>query len=152
MDRRTQARELVLQALCQLDVQGEKIMPRLPKFFAEYSDDGVVLELASSWTRGIWKNIEKCDELITACAQRWDISRLSMVDRNILRLGTYQLSQFTDIPPKVVINEAIELAKKYSTEASPAFTTLPATITRSDPGSTRNVSITTPRRVSDNTG
>ena len=63
----------------------------------------------------------ECDELITGSTIRWQFSRLSPVDRSILRLAVYQLKFCPEIPPKVVINEAIELAKKYSTEKSGPF-------------------------------
>ena len=110
-----------MQAICQIDVQGQKAIAQTGKFLAENSSDGIVLKLANSWTRGVWQNVENCDRLITDAAARWQLSRLSLVDRSILRLGTYQLMFCPEMPPKVVINEAIELAKKYSSESSPGF-------------------------------
>jgi N utilization substance protein B len=65
--------------------------------------------------------VRACDDLISAAAVRWKLSRLSHVDRAILRMSVYQLRYCEDIPCKVVINEAIEIAKKYSTEQSPRF-------------------------------
>ncbi|MCX5632915.1 MAG: transcription antitermination factor NusB [Phycisphaerae bacterium] len=121
MDKRTRARELVMQAACQLDVQGADALQILGRFFAENSDDDTVRKLAEKWTQGLWKTMAECDGLITTAAAKWELSRLSQVDRSILRLGTYQLKYCDDIPAKVVINEAIELAKKYSGESSPGF-------------------------------
>ncbi|MHC4237525.1 MAG: transcription antitermination factor NusB [Planctomycetota bacterium] len=121
MDRRTIARELTMQALCQLDVQGAEAEPMLHVFFRDNSDDAMVLELAEKWTRGTWEKVTACDDLIANAAVRWKLSRMSQVDRAILRLSTYQLRYCEDIPPKVVLNEAIEIAKKYSTEQSPRF-------------------------------
>jgi N utilization substance protein B len=65
--------------------------------------------------------LTECDELIVAATIRWQFSRLSPVDKSILRLSAFQLAFCPTIPPKVVINEAIELAKKYSTEKSGPF-------------------------------
>jgi N utilization substance protein B len=65
--------------------------------------------------------LAQCDELIVASTIKWQFHRLSPVDKSILRLSVYQLKFCTDIPPRVVINEAIELAKKFSTDKSPAF-------------------------------
>lgn len=121
MDRRTRARELAMQAVFQLDVQGDTLLNELDGFFQENSDDQTVRNLARQWTRGTWENIKKCDEQIVGATIKWQLSRLSMVDRAILRLSVYQLAFCPDIPPKVVINEAIELAKKYSTDKSPGF-------------------------------
>jgi N utilization substance protein B len=121
MDKRTRARELVMQAACQLDVQGAAALQILGRFFAENSDDDTVRKLAEKWTQGLWQTMAECDGLITAAAAKWELSRLSQVDRSILRLGTYQLKYCSDIPAKVVINEAIELAKKFSGESSPGF-------------------------------
>ena len=121
MDRRTKARELTMQALCQLDVQGDDASSMLRIFFRDNTDDDLVLELAEKWTLGTWAKVRACDDLISQAAVRWKLSRLSHVDRAILRMSVYQLSCCEDIPCKVVINEAIEIAKKYSTEQSPRF-------------------------------
>ena len=121
MDRRTRARELTMQALYQLDVQGPDVLEQLGWFFKESDTDDLVRALASDWSNGTWENLKQCDELIADSTIKWQFTRLSPVDKSILRLSVYQLKFCTDIPPKVVINEAIELAKKYSTDKSPAF-------------------------------
>ncbi len=121
MDRRTRARELTMQALYQLDVQGPDLFEHLDRFFTEADEDDFVRKLASDWTKGTWENLEQCDEPIIASTIKWKFTRFSPVDKSILRLAVYQLKFCPDIPPKVVINEAIELAKKFSTDKSPAF-------------------------------
>jgi len=121
MDRRTRARELTMQALYQLDVQGPDVFENLGRFFREANPDDFVRKLASDWSKGTWENLGQCDELISGSTIKWQFTRLSPVDKSILRLAVYQLKFCPDIPPKVVINEAIELAKKYSTDKSPAF-------------------------------
>ena len=121
MDKRSRARELVMQAACQLDVQGQSALEMLGRFFAENTDDAKVITLAEKWTKGLWDTMAECDKLIVAAAAKWELARLNQVDRSILRLGTYQLKYCTEIPAKVIINEAIELAKKFSGESSPGF-------------------------------
>ena len=110
-----------MQALYQFDVQGPDVLEPLKQFFIEADTDNAVRSLASEWMKGTAENLEKCDELITASTIKWQFTRLSPVDRSILRLSVYQLKFCPDIPPKAVINEAIELAKKFSTDKSPGF-------------------------------
>ena len=121
MDKRTRAREIAMQALYQLDVQGDDIIESLESFFLESDTNEQIRKLASDWTKATWENIKLCDELIVEATIKWEFTRLSTVDKSILRLSVYQLKFCRDIPPKVVINEAIELAKKFSTDKSPAF-------------------------------
>lgn len=121
MDRRTRARELAMQGLYQLDVQGDDALEGLQQFLKENSSEEVVFELADEWTRRTWENVALCDELIKDAAVKWELSRLCQVDRSILRLAVYQLKFCPDIPGKVIINEAIEMAKKYSSHQSPGF-------------------------------
>lgn len=121
MDKRTKARELAMQGLYQLDVQGAEVIEQLRGFFGENETDDFVRKLAWEWTRGTWENLNCCDELIVGSTMKWGLSRLSLVDKAVLRLSVYQLRFCPDIPGKVVINEAIELARKFSTTQSPGF-------------------------------
>ena len=121
MDNRSRARELVIQALHQLDTQGSDALAGMDMFFKENCNSQEVRDMADGWARGAWENVELCDSLIQTAAIKWQMSRLCQVDRSILRLGAYQLKFCPDIPVKVVINEAIELAKKYSSQQSPGF-------------------------------
>ncbi|MFA5423994.1 MAG: transcription antitermination factor NusB [Phycisphaerae bacterium] len=121
MDKRTRARELTIQALYQLDVQGPELLNFIGQFFLENEPDDLVRKIAADWTKGAWQNVERCDELISKASIKWSLSRISPVDKSILRMSVYHLTCCDDIPPKVVINEAVELAKKFSTAQSPAF-------------------------------
>lgn len=78
-------------------------------------------EYIDSVVKGVLQNIEKIDELITKSAPEWPIDQIAMVDRNILRLGIYELLFSPDIPPKVAINEAIELGKTFGGRSSGKF-------------------------------
>ncbi len=112
---------MTMQALYQLDVQGDEVFDSISGFFKEFENDTYIGQLAWNWMKGTWENIKECDELITTATIKWQFARLSPVDKSILRLSVYHLKFCPDIPPKVVINEAIELAKKFSTDKSPAF-------------------------------
>jgi len=121
VDKRTRARELAMQSLYQFDVQGDTLTRSIDAFIWENEMDRDICQLALDWCRSCWQHHDGCDELISASTKKWSLSRLSIVDKSILRLAVYQLKFCHDIPPKVVINEAIELAKKFSGEKSPAF-------------------------------
>lgn len=111
----------MMQVLYQLDVQGDEFLGQLDMFVRSESDDDMVRELAEKWSKEAWKNISTCDELLKTAAVKWDPVRMSAVDRSILRMGAYQMEYCPDIPGKVIINEAIEIAKKYSGAQSPRF-------------------------------
>ncbi len=121
MHRRSKARELAMQVLYQLAVQGPSLLERLNDFFEDAGENDAVRQMARQWIDGTWSNLTCCDELISAAAIKWELSRLSLVDKSILRLAAYELKFRSDIPPKVTINEAIELAKKFSSAQSPGF-------------------------------
>ena len=120
-DKRTRARELAMQALYQLDVQGADLLKHIEQFFSENEPDHYIQKLALDWTKGTWENLTQCDQLITDATIKWKFHRLSPVDKSILRLAVYQLKFCSNIPPKVVINEAIELAKKFGADKSSSF-------------------------------
>ena len=121
MDKRTRAREMTLQALYQLDVRGDEAFETLEGFFREEPGDDYIRNLAAEWTKGAWTNVQQCDAIIIASTLKWDFARLACVDRSILRLSVYQFKFCPDIPLKVVINEAVELAKKFGSDKSPVF-------------------------------
>jgi len=110
-----------MQAIYQLDVQGDGLLENLQGFLLENAGDNLVFEMAWSWTKGTWSHLRECDELLARSVIKWQMSRISCVDKSILRLAAYQLRYCADIPPKVTINEAIELAKRYSTAQAPGF-------------------------------
>ncbi|MBW8002310.1 MAG: transcription antitermination factor NusB [Planctomycetes bacterium] len=121
MDKRTRARELAIQGLYELDVQGSDILAHFGDFLREEESDETIRKVAKDWTSGTWSKVKECDELISGSTLKWGIERLCVVDKSILRLAVYQLKFCSDIPPRVAINEAIELAKKFSTTQSPSF-------------------------------
>jgi len=120
-DYRRLARQVALQYLHQLTVQKGANLDQLESFLTEFTDDHRARPLAREWIEGTWRNLDRIDHLIQKNSHHWDLNRISLVDRTNLRLAVYQLMFCLDIPPKVVINEAIELAKLFSTAQAPAF-------------------------------
>ena len=121
MKKRTRARELALQALYQLDIQGEEFAPEVAGFLGDEETDEETVEFALALVRGVALEREEVDSRISGVAQNWDISRMAVIDRNVLRMATFELLFREEIPPKVSINEAIELGKRFSTKNSGAF-------------------------------
>lgn len=122
MGRRRKAREVALQFLYQLDLQGEgDPTPQAADFWARHAVDSEARAFAETLVRGTKQRQAAIDELIVRAAEHWDLDRMAVVDRNILRLAVYELVWHTDIPPKVAINEAIEIAKKFGTAESSRF-------------------------------
>ncbi len=121
MDRRTKARELAMQALFQLDAQGKDALAIMEEFFAINSDDELICKQAKQWAIGTWEELDRCDNIIQSVASGWQLPRISAVERSILRISTYQFLECPEIPHKVVINEGIEMAKKFSSQQSPGF-------------------------------
>jgi len=116
MRKRTQAREFALQILYKIDITKEGCEKSLGEFWlnAEKKVDSQMKEFADKLVRGVIDSLSDIDKNISECAQNWQLKRMAVVDRNILRLGCFELLYCKDIPPKVSINEAIDLAKKYS--------------------------------------
>ena len=121
MKKRTRARELALQALYQLDLQGESFATEVGDFVRDEEPDAETADFAIELVRGVVVEQEAIDEAIRAVAQNWDLERMAVVDRNVLRMATHELMHRDEIPPKVSINEAIELGKRFSTKNSGAF-------------------------------
>ncbi len=119
--RRTRARERALQALYQIDVAAEGIDDALAAFWKSFEPvEREVRELAETLVRGVAEHRRSIDEAIEEASSNWRLDRMARVDRNVLRLAVYELLR-TDVPVKVVINEAIELGKKFGSESSGAF-------------------------------
>lgn len=120
--KRRKAREYALQVLFQLDIRKEKPSVTLFKrFWAEEDPDDEVRGFAEEIAKGTYKHLKTINAKILASAKNWTLERMATVDRNVLRLATYEILYRLDIPPSVTINEAIELAKKYGTDESGAF-------------------------------
>lgn len=115
-----------MQSLFELDFRGcaekeaDKIIKRNVQEFASGIDDSSFVE---TLVKGTLKYRKRIDELVEKCAPEWPIDQITSVDRNILRMGIYELmfGNYEEVPPKVAINEAIELAKTFGGESSSRF-------------------------------
>jgi N utilization substance protein B len=121
MKKRTRARELALQLLYQVDLRDEDVLTEAGEFFREEEPDRATREFAGALVEGVVQHRAAIDETIRSVATNWEITRMAVVDRNVLRMATYELFHRPDVPPKVAINEAIELGKRFSTQNSGAF-------------------------------
>lgn len=125
MAKRHLAREIIMQSLYQWDFRERPtgVLPaiieqNMAEFGAGIED---TKEFITKTIDGIIDNIEEVDTLIQEYATNWPMEQMTLVDRNILRLGVYEMKHNEEIPPKVAINEAIELAKAYGGPSSGKF-------------------------------
>ena len=121
MRKRRKARELCLQQLYALEIASGNLEKRIDAIFAEIGENTDIAAFASSLLR---KTVEYKDELdreVKELVANWEFDRIALVDRLIMRMAFCEICHFKEIPPKVTINEAIELAKMYSTEKSSKF-------------------------------
>lgn len=106
-----------MQVLYQMDITGDNVAFALGHFWEAQGKEDAGEEI-KNFTRllveGVAANLAVIDEKVSGYAANWQLERMAVVDRNILRMGCYELVFCQDIPPKVSINEAVELAKKYS--------------------------------------
>lgn len=124
MGRRRRSREEALKLLYQLDlVPPRDLDDALDLYWEERGDaeSGEVRPYADAIVRGVLDHTTEIDDLISSHTHNWRLERIAAVDRNILRMAIYEFLHQTDVPRAVVINEAIEIAKRYSTEESSQF-------------------------------
>ena len=119
LSRRT-AREIALKALFQVDV-GRILLDEAFAFACEGETDQNDIAFARELASGVLAKKNEIDTALAAAAKGWPLSRMANIDRNILRIASYELFFRPDIPVSVAINEAVELAKKYGDDDSPKF-------------------------------
>ncbi|MBP8301081.1 MAG: transcription antitermination factor NusB [Planctomycetes bacterium] len=124
--RRTRAREVALQLLFQFDLRGDDYAEQLGKTLSalcadECQGEADMLEFTVRLVEGTLGHRTEIDQRLQSVTRNWDLRRMANVDRNVLRMALYELMFCRDVPPKVAINEAIELGKKYSTANSGGF-------------------------------
>jgi N utilization substance protein B len=117
---RRESREKVFQTLFMMDALGVGPDEGIP-LFALVSEPPSDADYYADAVRGVWDRREEIDALIGEAAEHWRVGRMTLVDRNILRLGAYELSLGSDIPYAVAINEAVDLGKRFGAEESGAF-------------------------------
>jgi len=122
MRRRTKSRECALKILYQIEMTKDDCDSSIRAFWErEPETEESVREFAGLLARGARDNIKEIDSVIAGYAKNWQIERMAVVDRNILRMAAFELIYLDDIPPKVSINEAVDIAKKYGDKDSGKF-------------------------------
>lgn len=120
--KRRRAREYALQFLFQSDFSNkEQAEENLKQFLAENEKDPEVTAFALKIFQGTLSMLDEIDSIIEKAAEHWVVKRIAAVDRNILRFAVFEFLRCDDIPAAVTINEALEIAKKYSTTEASAF-------------------------------
>ena len=122
MGVRRKARECALQMLFQWDLTGDDVREISSTFWEAHDDaPSELMEFADVLIRGVVDHVEEIDPLIERHAENWRLERMATVDRNVLRLATAEMRSDGKTPSTVVINEAIEIARRFSNEGSPKF-------------------------------
>jgi len=121
MGTRRKARELAMQLLYQHDLAQTDIDEAMATFWEHFPVDSETREFCRQLVLGSLDHLAVIDELLAEASEHWALGRMSAVDRNILRLATHEMLDRADIPSSVSINEAIEIAKKYSTPGAALF-------------------------------
>ncbi|MBW1616300.1 MAG: transcription antitermination factor NusB [Deltaproteobacteria bacterium] len=120
MGQRRKDRQLALQLLFSIDINPTPIKKAIDNFmlyFANSEPTDFFLQIVN----GVSNSYSEINDLIKKASKNWTINRMSVIDRNILRMGIYELIYCEDIPAKVTINEAIDISKKFGTKDSGAF-------------------------------
>ncbi len=120
MRRRTLSRRLAVEVLYQADLVGSEVVGDALKS-PTVKPGSETQRFAGELVQGVLEHLEEIDQRIREVAENWDLGRMATVDRNVLRLGTYELLYRRDIPAKVTINEAVDLGKRYGTAESGTF-------------------------------
>lgn len=121
MRLRSKARAVALSLLYQIEITKIDHYQALQNYLEIYPQKQEVIDFSSLLAEGVVKNLPSIDSFIKKHAKNWEIKRMAVIDRNILRMGCFELLFSEDIPPKVAINEAIELAKRFGDIDSPRF-------------------------------
>jgi len=121
LGKRRRSREFALHVLYQLEISKEDISRVIVQQKEHLSPGNGGDEFAERIVHGVQKHGQEIDQLIRQYSENWRLDRMNLIDRNILRMAVFELLYCQDIPPKVTLNEAVELGKKYGSEESGSF-------------------------------
>ena len=121
MGKRRKSREIAVQILYQMEIMEQDTDEGVRLFFENFDVKENVVDYARTLVYGVHANLAEIDPKIEEFSKHWKIDRMTAIDRNILRLATFELLHVDDIPEKVCINEALEIAKKFSSIDSSSF-------------------------------
>ena len=119
--RRRKARELALKMLYQMEVNLDAVDGALERYLNVFPHQDDIVDYTRSLLSGVKRERENLDRYIAEASEHWKISRITYVDRNILRVAVFEMLYSPEVPPKVAIDEALELAKKFGGEDSKDF-------------------------------
>jgi transcription antitermination factor NusB len=121
MRARSQAREAALKALYQVDLRPDLTAAEMEEVLRAEAKNDEVLAFARELVEGTRAHLADIDREVESTAHNWNLKRMAVIDRNVIRMGTFELLHRPDVPPAVAINEAVVMAKKYSTKDSGSF-------------------------------
>ncbi|NQU02555.1 MAG: transcription antitermination factor NusB [Syntrophaceae bacterium] len=121
MGHRRKAREVALQVLYQMDILKIDAKEAIELFWDNFEAPDNVKDFSVHLIEGTWNRIGEIDDVIRNCSENWSLERMAKVDRSILRMSVFEILFCDDIPPKVTLNEAIDLGKEYGSENSGSF-------------------------------
>lgn len=121
MGKRRSSRELVVKFLYLVDMNPEQLEDQLKQFWEHTPCQNDIQVYADDILNKYFEHRESIDRLIEKFSDNWTLSRMAVIDRNLLRMAACEILFFTTTPPKVVIDEALEIAKKYGSEDTPNF-------------------------------
>jgi transcription antitermination protein NusB len=118
---RTGGREAALQMLFALEVSGDPSEAVVRRFWQSFEGQPESKEYAETCVRGVVAALERIDTLVREASLHWRLERMTRVDRNVLRVGAWELLERHDVPRAVILDEAVEMAKRFGTEESGPF-------------------------------
>ena len=118
---RRRTRIAAFQTLCEVDLANHSLDQVLSQTKKSHNFSKSATEFLTALTTGVLENIQRIDKMITEFAPTWPISQMAVTDRNLLRMAIYEMAMLGETPPKVAINEAVEVAKVFGSESSPRF-------------------------------
>jgi len=121
MGKRRRARELAIQVLFYMEFKPDAPDDGFRIICENFNSQEAIRPFSRQLVVGVWENKATLDRLISRSSKNWRLDRMSRVDRNILRMGVYEILFLKDVPPKVSIDEAVDIGKKYGTEDSGPF-------------------------------
>jgi N utilization substance protein B len=121
LGKRRKSRELALQTLYQWNITQRDVRQILDQLRAHFSPKEEKDEFAERIVLGVLEHCSHLDRVIEASSEHWRLDRMSLIDRNILRIATFELLYCSETPPKVVLNEAIDLGKRFGSDDSGSF-------------------------------
>jgi len=121
LGKRRRSREFALQVLYQLEITKQGALQAMVQLRENFSPEEGEDEFAKRIVLGVMEHRQEIDRLIKERSENWRLDRMTIIDRNILRIAIFELLYCGDIPPKVTLNEAIDLGKRYGSEESGSF-------------------------------